>query len=150
LCLQDAGAVVNSKGCSFIVAVLVAAIGLGIGYYKFRAQQHKALHDARVAQWHGPLLAMLGHPAHIRFQKQFFSVSGYLCGEYALDASTPRRFVVSPDAVVLVGDKAYTQSADEQARRQRRQYQARFDALVKKGATAQKAFDAVAWGPHCG
>lgn len=143
-------AVVNSKGCSFIVAVLVAVIGLGIGYYKFRVQQHKVLHDARIEQWHGPLLAMLGHPAHIRFQKQFFSVSGYLCGEYTLGTSEPYRFVVSPDAVVLVGDKAYTQSTEGQARRQQRQYQIQFDALMEKGGSVQKAFDTVAWGPHCG
>lgn len=138
----------NSKGCSFIVAVLVAAIGLGIGYYKFRVQQDKALHDARIAQWHGPLLAMLGQPEHIRFRKQFFSVSGYLCGQYALGGKFSR-FVVSPDAVALVGNKAYTQSTDTQVRQQQHQYQVQFDALMKKGVTPQQAFDTVAWGPHC-
>jgi len=148
---------VNSKGCSFLVALLAVAVGLGLGYYKFRVQQHKALHDARIAQWHGPLLAMLGHPAHIRFRNQALSVSGYLCGEYSMGAApaTPgsassfHRFVVSPDQVVVAGARAFTSSTDARAEKQRQAYQAQIDALLRDKATPAQAFDKVAWGPHC-
>lgn len=145
----------NSKGCSFLVALLVVVVGLGIGYSKFRAQQRKALHDARIEQWHGPLSAMLGNPVGIRYRGQKLSVSGYLCGEFSV-ASSPQdtadfqRFVVSPDQVVITGARAYTPSQDDSARRQRRDDQASLDALLKQGATPQQAFNEIAWGPHCG
>src|SRR3546814_1185801 len=152
--IQDA--FVNSKGCSFIVALAVVAVGMGVGYYKFRVQQEKALHDSRIAQWHGPLLAMLNHPVRILFRNQAFSVSGYLCGEYTLgvepagtSTSTFQRFVVSPDAVALSGARAYTPSNDARARKQRRRYQAQLDAMNHGGATATHAVDKVAWDPHC-
>jgi hypothetical protein len=146
---------VNSKGCSFLLALLVVVVGLGIGYSKFRAQQRKALHDARIAQWHGPLLAMLGQPAHIRFRDQKLSVSGYLCGEFdvsadAGDESGFRRFVVSPDQVVITGTRAYTSSHEESALLRQHAEQSRLDALVKQGASPGQAFDEVAWRPHCG
>ncbi|HEU0229986.1 MAG TPA: hypothetical protein VFR20_05395 [Burkholderiaceae bacterium] len=146
----------NSKGCSFLVALLVVIVGLGIGYSKFRAQQRKALHDVRIEQWHGPLLAMLGNPVGIRYREQTFSVSGYLCGEFSV--ASPRqgqgagdfqRFVVSPNQVVITGARAYTPSKDDSARRQRQDDQASLDALLKQGATPQQAFNEIAWGPHC-
>lgn len=146
---------VNSKGCSFLLALLVVVVGLGIGYSKFRAQQRKALHDARIAQWHGPLLAMLGQPAHIRFRDQKLSVSGYLCGEFDVSPAAGgnsgfRRFVVSPDQVVVAGAHAYTASREESARLRQQEDQSRLDALVKQGASPRQAFDDVAWRPHCG
>jgi hypothetical protein len=146
---------VNSKGCSFLLALLVVVVGLGIGYSKFRAQQRKALHDARIAQWHGPLLAMLGQPAHIRFRDQKLSVSGYLCGEFdvsadAGDDSGFRRFVVSPDQVVITGTRVYTSSHEESAQRRLHEEQTRLDALVKQGVSPDQAFDDVVWHLHCG
>lgn len=143
----------NPKGCSFLLAVFVVVVGLGLGYGKFRAQQRKVLRDTRIAQWHGPLLAMLGHPPHVSFRNQTFSVSGFLCGEFAEAAASTvphfQRFVVSPDHVVVVGARAYTSSGDELARRQWRDDQARLDQLTARGATPEHAFDAVAWDPHC-
>src|SRR3546814_12888337 len=127
--IQDA--FVNSKGCSFIVALAVVAVGMGVGYYKFRVQQEKALHDSRIAQWHGPLLAMLNHPVRILFRNQAFSVSGYLCGEYTLGVepagtttSTFKRFVVRTDDVHLSGTQAYAQCTPAGPRTQRPRNQA--------------------------
>jgi hypothetical protein len=148
------GVFVNSKGCSFLVALLVVVVGLGIGYSKFRAQQRKALHDARIAQWHEPLLAMLGRPAHVQFRNQALTVSGFLCGEFAVAAAGHtegpfQRFVVSPDQVVMTGARAYTPSKEDTALRQQQADQARLDTLVRGGASAQQAFDEAAWRPHC-
>jgi hypothetical protein len=150
---------VGSKGCSFLVAVVVLVIGLGLGYVKFRAKQEKTLLGASAAQWHDPLRGLLKPPAGLAFRNQALTPSGFLCGEFSLNPAAPvsgataaagyERFVVSPDGIAVAGARAYTQSAEAGVRRQRQVYQDELDALVAGGATPDQAFDRVAWSRFC-